>query len=132
VEPGAYLAGVLLAAVLVVAAVAKLADRKGTAAGFERLGLGGSPALAVAVPVAELTTAAALVLVPVVGGVLAIVLLGSFTAFLADRVRRGVDAPCRCLGGASDSPVGWPDVLRNTAFLALALIVVLFAPATIW
>jgi len=80
------------------------------------------------VPVAELTTALALALVPVAGGVLAIVVLGSFTGFLADRVQRGVAEPCRCLGGTSTRPVSWEDVVRNGAFLTLALVVVLFAP----
>jgi uncharacterized membrane protein YphA (DoxX/SURF4 family) len=129
-ELAAYGASVLLAAILVFAAVGKLADRQETAVGFGRLGLPAAAPMAVAVPVAELTTALALLLVPVLGGVLAIIVLGSFTGFLADRVNKGVTEPCRCLGGTSTRPVSWDDVLRNGAFLAVALIVVLFGPTT--
>ncbi|OWY62821.1 hypothetical protein B7486_56375 [cyanobacterium TDX16] len=129
-ELAAYGASLLLAAVFVAAAVGKLADRQETAVGFGRLGLPASSAMATVVPVAELTTALALALVPVAGGVLAIVVLGSFTGFLADRVNKGVAEPCRCLGGTSTRPVSWEDVLRNGAFLAVALIVVLFGPTT--
>ena len=124
----AYAAALLLAAVFVVAAFGKLAARRQTAAGFARLGLPASGAMATAVPVLELTTALALVLVPVAGGVLAIVVLGAFTGFLVDRVKRGVAEPCRCLGSPSNRPVSWEDVARNGAFLAVALVVVLFAP----
>lgn len=127
-EVAAYGAALLLAAVFVVAGVGKLADRQETSVGFGRLGLPAAAAMATVVPVAELTTALALALVPVAGGVLALVVLGSFTGFLADRVHRGVAEPCRCLGGASTRPVSWDDVVRNGAFLALALVVVLFGP----
>ena len=127
-ELAAYGAGLLLAAVFVVAGVGKLADRGETAVGFGRLGLPAASVMATVVPVAELTAALALVVVPVAGGVLALVVLGSFTGFLADRVQRGVTEPCRCLGGTSTRAVSWDDVVRNGAFLALAVVVVLFGP----
>jgi uncharacterized membrane protein YphA (DoxX/SURF4 family) len=128
VEIAAYAAGLLLAVALAVAGVAKLRDRSQTEVAFTQLGLPWAGPLSVLVPVAELLTALALLLVPVAGGVLALVVLGSFTAFLADRVHRGVVAPCRCFGAASDAPVSWDDIMRNGAFLAVALVVVLFAP----
>ena len=56
---------------------------------------------------------------------LAFALLAGFTVFLHDVIRRGVAAPCRCFGAASDRPVGWGHLVRNGLLLVLALIAAL-------
>lgn len=129
-ELAAYVTGLVLAGFFALAGVAKLGDRAKTAAGFAQLGVPVPATAAVVVPGAELVSALALVLVPVAGGVLGLVVLGAFTTFLADRLHRGVVAPCGCFGGSHDDPLAWTDVLRNGAFCALALVVVLVGPTT--
>jgi uncharacterized membrane protein YphA (DoxX/SURF4 family) len=117
----AYLWALLLAAVLVWAAAAKLARPEQTEAGFRALGLPRPHVLARAVPVVELGVAALLIAVPVVGGVSAFVLLGAFTIVLARAVRAGVSTGCTCFGVVSAEPVSRSDVLRNVLLAAAAV-----------
>ena len=118
----AYAAAVLVAAVFVRAAIAKLADRPGTAMAFAELGV---PAIAaVVVPMIELGLAVALVLVPGWGATFALALLAAFTTFLVLAVRSGVRAGCNCFGNARRAPVSWVDVLRNVLLAAFAIFAV--------
>jgi uncharacterized membrane protein YphA (DoxX/SURF4 family) len=121
----ATVAAFVLAAVLAASAGAKLADRDATAHAFALLGVPASRVAAVAVPVAELTVAAALVITPAAGGFAALAVLVCFTAFLADRIRGGSTAPCRCFGGLRTEAVGRIDIIRNLALMALALVALL-------
>ncbi|MCP2322047.1 hypothetical protein HDA40_000554 [Hamadaea flava] len=57
----------------------------------------------------------------VAGFVIAIGLLGSFTAAIASAIRRGKNAPCRCFG-ASVTPLGWSHVGRNSGLMVLAAV----------
>ena len=116
-----YLCALVLAAVFVRAAAAKLARPAQTAAGFGALGLPAAAVLAWAVPAAELVTAALLVAVPRPGGVVALVLLAVFTAVLAVAVRRDVATGCPCFGAASTKPVSWRDLARNVLLAGLAV-----------
>jgi hypothetical protein len=128
-------AAVALAIVFAWAAVAKAADREGTADAFGALGLRGPAALALAVPVAELVTAVALVLVPVGGAFGALFLLVAFTVVLAGVVRRGVPVSCACFGAVSTraaDPVSLRSLVRNLVLLALASFVVAAAPPPLW
>ena len=115
-----YLCALVLAAVFVWAAAAKLARPKGTAAGFSALGLPAAHALAWAVPAAELVTAVLLVAVPRVGGLIALTVLAVFTAVLARALRRGAAVGCPCFGAISTKPVSWRGVMRNLALAVLA------------
>lgn len=124
-------AAIVLAAVLVVAAVAKLRDPEATAADFASLGLPAGPLLARAVPAAELATAAALVLNPGWGGVVAFALLAAFTAVLASVIRSGRVATCACFGGSTAEPVSARHLVRNGVLLALAAIAATL-PGWIW
>lgn len=118
----ANLAAVVLAAVFGYAAVAKLRNRAATVTDFASLGLPRAELWAVAVPVAELVTAAALLIVPGWGGVLAFALLAAFTANLALVIRSGRIASCACFGGASTEPVSNRHLIRNGVLLVLALV----------
>ncbi|MEA2170610.1 MAG: hypothetical protein QOF76_3910 [Solirubrobacteraceae bacterium] len=117
-----------LAAMFVVAGLAKLADRRGSRealVGFgvpERLAAPG----AIALPIAEL--AAAVLLIPsataVFGGIAALVLLLAFCAGLARSMARGEAPDCHCFGQIHSEPVGWPSLLRNLALAVPAAFVV--------
>jgi uncharacterized membrane protein YphA (DoxX/SURF4 family) len=118
-------AAVVLAGLLVWAAVAKLADRPATEAGFRAMGLLGADRLAVAVPVTELLIAAALLAAPRIGGVTALVALATLTVVLVAVMRSGRGVPCPCFGAARARPIGRRDIVRNAALMALAVLVIL-------
>lgn len=117
-----------LGALFVVAAQAKISDRPATARGFRALGFRATYPLAVAVPAVELTVAALLVIVPRVGALAAVALLGLFSAVLADRLRRGIAAPCNCFGSTDERPLSTRHLLRNGVLAASALVVALASP----
>lgn len=114
VGPGTgYAAAVVLAAVFVRAATAKLARRDDTVGTFAALGLPAAGVLAWGVPAGELLLAATLLAAPRAGGAGALVVLVAFSAVLARAVRAGITAPCACFGTAATRPVSSADLLRN-------------------
>src|SRR5438874_1902727 len=123
-------ARLLLAAVFLVASLAKLADLAGS-----RQGLGdfGVPAwlaapLGVLLPLAEL--AAAVALIPTVsvwwGALGALLLLLAFVAGISYNLARGRTPDCHCFGQLHSAPAGWPTLARNAVLAAVAGIVVIF------
>lgn len=127
----ADLVALALAAVFVVAGVAKLVDRRTTARSFAALGLPRPDALAVAVPASELLTAVLLLVVPTIGALVALTLLAFFTAFLVRLVRAPGPQPCGCFGAATSHPASWRDVARNGALSALALVALFATPVIV-
>jgi peroxiredoxin len=119
----------ILAAVLAVAAVAKLADRRGTGGSLEGFGLppAAAPYLAVALPGVELLVAGALVPVATAwaGALAATALLVSFAGAiaLALALARGSVADCHCFGRLSSETVGWSTLARNLVLVGLAAFV---------
>lgn len=126
----ALFAAVIVAAVLVAAAGAKLRDPVATEDDFTSLGLGAARALARIVPGVELATAAALLVVPGWGGVVAFALFVGFTTVLLTTMIRwpeGARRPgCACFGGSSHEPVGVRHVARNLVLLMLCGLATLF------
>ena len=116
-----YLAGLVLAAVLAVAGVAKLRRREATAQAFAALGLRRPATLARAIPIAELAVAAGLVLVPPIGAYAAIALLVAFSLVVVRALRHHVKAPCGCFGAAHDAPISGVELLRNALLLVAAV-----------
>ena len=116
-----YLAALVLAAVFVVAAGAKIARAGNTATAFATLGVPRPAAVARLVPGAELAVAVLLIAVPRAGGVAGLVLLATFTVFLLRALRSGVEAPCRCFGGVREAPISAADVWRNAMLAVLAV-----------
>jgi len=122
-----------LALVFAAAAVGKLADRRGTVAAAE--GLGVPPAMARPVatllPVAELAVAVALAVAlgpsAVVGATVGLFLLVLMTVLVVLTLGHGRRPPCHCFGRVDDAPIGAGTVVRNVAFMALAVIVLLRA-----
>ena len=127
-------ARLLLAAVFVVAGVGKLADLPDFRRVLRGFGVGERPARigAVALPIAELATAAALLVQPLAvwGAAAALVLLAAFTGAIVNALARG-DAPdCGCFGALHSAPVGRRQVVRNAALAAPAVFVVAAGPGS--
>ena len=116
-----------LAAVFLVAGLAKLADRPGSRAALEGFGLPDRLAIpgAIALPVAELATAVLLIpaTTATIGAASALVLLLGFCAGISRSMARGEAPDCHCFGQLHSEPVGLPTLLRNLALLALAALV---------
>ena len=118
----------LLAAVFVVAGVAKLADRSGSRQALRDFGapvpLAGP--LALLLPLAELAVAGALL--PTrsawLGALGALSLLLLFSVAIGVNLARGRRPDCHCLGRLSSSPIGASTLLRNGALALLAGLVV--------
>jgi peroxiredoxin len=127
-------ARVLLAAVFVVAGLAKLADRAGSRQAVEDFGVPAVLAAPVAVllPAAELAVAVAVL--PRVsawwGALGALGLLLLFAAGIAVNLARGHHPDCHCFGQLHSAPAGWPTLLRNLGLAAVAGLVVVVGQQT--
>jgi methylamine dehydrogenase accessory protein MauD len=129
-EVGLIAARLLLAAVFLIAGLAKLMDRSGlrqTLIDFGVPVLLVSP-LGVLLPLGEL--AIALALLPAAtaryGAVGALGLLVLFTAAISLALLRGKSPACRCFGEVSVAPVGAHTLFRNAVLLGLAAFVLVF------
>jgi peroxiredoxin len=119
----------LLAAVFALAAVAKLADRAGSRRSVAEFGVPSALAgsLAVLLPLAELTVAAALIPATTAwwGAVGAMGLLLLFTVGIGVNLARGRRPDCHCFGQLHSAPAGWSTLARNGALTAVAALVVI-------
>ncbi len=118
----------VLAAVLAVAALTKLADRAGSVDAVENFGLPRALAAPVGflLPLAEITVAGALLAGATAwwGAVGALLLLVAFTLVIASNLVRGRRPDCHCFGNLHSAPVGWTTVARNGLLAATAGFVV--------
>lgn len=124
-----YASALVLSLVLAVAAFSKLSrgglSRDGEVVdSFRQLRVPMPRLLGVVIPLLELVVAMTLIVVPRVGGVMALVMLMAFTAVLVRTIRSGTTAGCGCFGRPGSGPVRWADVWRN-AFLALLALMAL-------
>ena len=117
-------AAVVLAAVFVWAAVAKLRSPIGTERSFRAMRMRHSTLLARVVPVGELAVAAALVASPRIGGAAALGTLAGMSVFLGVVIGRGQDVPCACFGATRVRPIDVRDLVRNIALMALAALAI--------
>jgi uncharacterized membrane protein YphA (DoxX/SURF4 family) len=121
-------ARVLLAAVFGFAGAAKLSDPRGTRAATIEFGAPASaaPALSVALPVAELATAALLVPAATarVGASAALGFLLAFSVAIYLSLARGRRPDCHCLGQLQGGPVGSGALGRNFVLALVAGFVV--------
>jgi hypothetical protein len=118
------LAALAMAAVLAVAAVAKLVDHPGARESLKGFGVPEAAAgpLSVALPLVELTLAGLLV-VPATraaGAAGALVLLIAFTGGIARALAGGRPGDCRCFGQLTAGRAGYGALLRNVVLVALA------------
>ncbi len=121
-----------LAAVFIVAGVAKLVDRSGTRqalADFDVPDRLADP-LVLLLPAAELVVATALLFPTTArwGAVGGLVLLALFVAGLTRVLRRGEAPDCHCFGQVHSKPASWTTVGRNLVLAVLAAYVALEGP----
>src|SRR5215213_9288078 len=133
-DAAVLVARLLLAGVFILAGVGKLADLPGFRATLRGFGVGERPARigAIALPIAELATAAALLVQPWAtwGAAAALLLLAAFTGAMVNALARG-DAPdCGCLGALHSAPVGRRQVARNAVLAAAAVFVLVAGPGS--
>jgi peroxiredoxin/uncharacterized membrane protein YphA (DoxX/SURF4 family) len=126
------IARLCLAAVFVVAGVAKLADRSGTRqalADFDVPSRFAEPLLLL-LPAAELAAATALVFPTTArwGAAGSLVLLALFVVGLTRVLRRGEAPDCHCFGQVHSKPASWVTVARNLVLALPAAYVVLVGP----
>lgn len=121
-----------LAAVFIVAGIAKLADRPGTRRALTDFSVPHRLAgpLRFLLPAAELSTAIALVFRTTArwGAAGSLVLLALFVAGLTGALRRGEAPDCHCFGQLHSEPVSWTTVVRNLVLAIPAAYVMLDGP----
>ena len=121
-------ARLLLAAVFVVAGVAKLADREGSRRAVTDFGVPAALAapLGILLPLAELAVAAALIPTSTAfwgaAGALALLLL--FVVGIGANLARGHKPDCHCFGQLHSAPAGWATLARNGVLAAVAAFLV--------
>src|SRR3954453_3821688 len=125
----ALVARLVLAGVFIVAGVGKLLDRRGSRRALRDFGVP-EPLTrfgATALPLAELATAAALLIQPAApwGAVAALVLLVGFTIGIVNALARGRAPDCHCFGTVHSAPAGPSQVVRNGVLAAVAAVVVI-------
>jgi hypothetical protein len=117
---------IVLAGVLAVAAVAKVADRAALPGRLRAMGVTRpwDARLAVALPVVEVVVAVALVGAArsPVPAIAAVVLLGAFTVFLVASIRRGVPCPCFGTVRTARAASGSGAIVRNGLLMALGVV----------
>ena len=124
IKPVGLVSGrLLLSAIFLVAAVAKFLDRGGGRLALMGFGVpaGIAPALALALPLAELAVALALIPVSLAwfGAIGALCLLLLFVVAIGANLALGRKPDCRRFGQLHSAPVGWSTLMRN-AVLACA------------
>jgi peroxiredoxin len=114
--------------VFLVAGVGKLLDREGSRRALQEFGVpeGAVPALALALPVAEIAVAVGLLVDPSARyvAIAALLLLGAFIVGIRRALSRGRAPDCHCFGQLHSEPAGTPTVLRNAILAGLALALV--------
>jgi uncharacterized membrane protein YphA (DoxX/SURF4 family) len=111
------------------AAVAKFRDLSGFAKGLDDYAIlpdGAIIPVALALPIAEGALGAALLIgiaLPL-SGILAVIMLASFTAAIGINLRRGRQIGCNCYGIAGTRRIGVAIIARNAALLSLSVTVV--------
>ena len=119
------IAAIVLGAVFVLAAVAKIAA--GTTWVTQARELGAPAPVATVLPGVELVLGA--LLVTGIGGpvpaVLAVVLLIVFSVAIARQLVDGRHPPCACFGAWSQRPLGEGHLVRNAGLIVVALLAVL-------
>lgn len=119
----------VLAAVFVVAGVAKLADRAGAERALRDFGVPATLVRTVGrlLPLAEVATAVALLPAASAwyGSITALGLLLAFCVAIAISLARGRAPDCHCFGQLHSTPAGRPTLVRNGALAALAGFVVI-------
>ena len=118
----------VLVAVFAVAAFAKLTDQDGTRQAVVGFGVREplAPALALLLPLAELTVAVLLLssTTALAGALGALGLLVLFSAAIALNLKRGREPECHCFGQLHSAPAGTRTLVRNAGLAGVAAVAV--------
>lgn len=132
VQLALLLARLLLAAVFLLAGLAKFADPKGASDALRDFGLPRALAhlFALLLPLVELAVAAALVPVASAwyGACGALALLVTFLIGIAIALARGRTPDCHCFGQVHSAPIGKKTLIRNAVLAAVAAALVFLGP----
>ena len=127
-DPALLLGRLTLAAVFLVAALAKLADRDGSTKAAANFGVPERFAkpFGIGLPLVELAIAVALIPKATAwgGAVGALTLLVVFIAAIAANMARGRTPDCHCFGQLHSAPAGWSTLARNGLLATVAALVV--------
>lgn len=117
-----WLCALIVGAVFVFAAVAKFF--MGSNWLLQARDLGVPRALMVFVPWVEFAVGVALLgrVLPMITYSLSALLLVAFTALIVSKLLRGQHPKCACFGRRSSKPIGWSNVTRNLALIALIVV----------
>lgn len=122
-------ARLLLAAVFLVAAIAKLVDPARTRQTMRDFGVPtrAAPLAVGGVVVAEMLIAVLLLFARTawIGDAAALALLAIFSIVISVQLLRGRTPECRCFGQIAAGPIGWRSLLRNAILAALAVLILL-------
>lgn len=121
----ANLAGVVLGVVMCFAGGSKIA--MGPRWPTEARSMGAPALIIPLLPWIEIVIGALLItrLLPLVSGLIALVLIVSFTALIISNVVAGRRPVCACFGTWSARPLGWQHVVRNGFLAVLAVLSIL-------
>lgn len=135
VQLALLLARLLLAAVFLLAGLAKFADPKGTSKALNNFGvpLALAHLFSLLLPLVELAVAVALVPVASAwyGACGSAALLGIFIIGIAITLARGRAPDCHCFGQVHSAPIGKKTLIRNAILGALAGWLVYMGPARV-
>lgn len=125
-----FIARLLICAVFLAAGVAKLLDLEGSRRALREFGVPEGPAKLIGwgLPLLEISTALSLLPRATAwwGALAALALLSIFSIGISGKIAQGKSPDCHCFGRIHSEPVGWPALLRNLIFLAVASIIVIF------
>src|SRR6266446_9678453 len=123
-ETALFVIRLVLAAVFLVAGMAKLADLAGSRQALRDFGVPASLSspFGMLLPLAELAVAGALLLSGSAwwGAAGALVLLLLFVAGISYNLAHGRTPDCHCFGQLHSAPADWPTLIRNLVLSALA------------
>ncbi len=124
----ALIARLALVVTFVISAVAKIRDADGARQAVRDFGVpaGVAPLVATSLAPLELASAALLLTTDLgvtAGALLALGLLAAFTAGIVTNLLRGNRVDCHCFGAMSSKPLSWWSVVRNSAMMLLAAVV---------
>lgn len=127
-DAATFLARALLAAVFLLAAIAKLADLAGSRRAIVDFGVPSflSGPLSILLPLSELAVAALLMLAATAwwGAIGALTLLLTFIAGISVNLVRGRTPDCHCFGQLHSAPISWRTILRTGLLFGSACFVV--------
>src|SRR5262245_30080894 len=126
-------ARLLLAGIFLVAAVAKLADWRGSVRALSDFEIPPPlvPTIAIALPVTELVVAAILIPRPTAwwGALGALLLYAMFIVAIVNQLAHGRRPDCHCFGQLHSAPVGQSTVIRNALLAAISGLVIVHGRA---